>query len=71
MKGYTEEEQAQYYREIFKIFKKYSDVITNVTFWGMTDNTSWRADEDPLLFDKNQEPKSAFGQLLIQIIPGM
>lgn len=60
MKGYTEEEQAQYYREIFKIFKKYSDVITNVTFWGMTDNTSWRADENPLLFDKNQEPKPAF-----------
>lgn len=60
MKGYTEEEQAERYRELFQLFKKYSDVITSVTLWGTTDNTSWRKDENPLLFDANQEPKPAF-----------
>lgn len=60
MRGFTEEEQAERYRELFELFKKYSDVITSVTLWGTTDNTSWRKDESPLLFDANQEPKPAF-----------
>ena len=31
MEGFTEEEQAERYRELFQLFKKYSDVITSVT----------------------------------------
>ena len=64
MEGFTEEEQAERYRELFQLFKKYSDVITSVTLWGTTDDTSWRRDESPLLFDANQEPKPAYWALV-------
>lgn len=64
MTGFTEEEQAERYRELFQLFKKYTGVITSVTFWGTTDNTSWRKDESPLLFNANQEPKPAFWALV-------
>lgn len=64
MQGFTEEEQAERYRELFQLFKKYSDVITSVTLWGTTDDTSWRRDESPLLFDANQQPKPAFWALV-------
>jgi len=60
MGNYTEEEQAERYRQIFELFKKYSDVITNVTLWGLADDASWRGDENPLLFDRDHEPKPAF-----------
>lgn len=60
MDGYTEEEQAERYRQIFELFKKYSDVITNVTLWGVADDASWRGDDNPLLFNRNHEPKPAF-----------
>ncbi len=64
MEGATEEEQAERYREFFQLFKKYSDVITNVTLWGVADDASWRGDENPLLFDKNHDPKPAFWALV-------
>ncbi|HKM18015.1 MAG TPA: endo-1,4-beta-xylanase [Limnochordia bacterium] len=60
MGDFTEEEQAERYRQVFELFKKYSDVITNVTLWGIADDASWRGDDDPLLFDRNHEPKPAF-----------
>ncbi|NMB39024.1 MAG: hypothetical protein GX994_05565 [Firmicutes bacterium] len=58
--GATEEQQAERYREIFQLFKKYDHVITSVTLWGVADDASWRGDEDPLLFNRNHEPKPAF-----------
>ena len=53
-------EQAERYREVFALFKKYSHAITSVTLWGISDAATWRQDDNPLLFDKNQEPKPAF-----------
>lgn len=52
--------QAEYYRQAFALFKKYSDVITSVTLWGISDAATWRPNDNPLLFDKNREPKPAF-----------
>lgn len=52
--------QAEYYRQVFALFKKYSDVITSVTLWGISDRATWRPNDNPLLFDKQMEPKPAF-----------
>lgn len=60
MDGATEEQQAERYGEIFQLFKKYSDVITSVTFWGVSDDFSWRGEDDALLFNREHEPKPAF-----------
>ena len=61
--------QINKYKNYFKIFRDNSDIITNVTFWGIDDahtvcaydyvTDTWR-DEWPLLFDKNSAPKQAF-----------
>ena len=60
-------EQARRYTEFFSIFRKHSDKISRVSFWGVHDGQSWRSDwpvigrtDYPLLFDRNCQPKSAF-----------
>lgn len=56
-------EQAEVYRKLFEIYKKYSHVITNVTFWGLKDDYSWknqRRNDWPLLFDKDYQAKLAY-----------
>ena len=60
MTGFTEEEQAERYRQLFEMFKRNSDVITSVTLWGVSDDASWRGDENPLLFGRDHQPKPAF-----------
>ena len=62
--------QADVYAELFKIYRQYAAgpanpnesqrLITRVTFWGTTDNQSWRSDRFPLLFDKNFQAKAAY-----------
>ena len=34
--------------------------IDSITFWGVSDNLSWRGEQYPLLFDKELTPKYAF-----------
>jgi len=58
------EKQAQIYKELFEIFKRHSDVIERVTFWGISDNRSWRWGQDALLFDRQLQPKPAFKAVL-------
>jgi endo-1,4-beta-xylanase len=54
------EKQAEVYRKLFEIFMRHKDVIDRVTFWGISDNRSWRRGQDPLLFDGQLNPKPAY-----------
>ncbi len=70
MKDNSEEmlqKQAIRYKRLFLYFKKWCDdgiKLTNVTFWGTTDNRSWLnrpgASSYPMLFNANLEKKPAY-----------
>lgn len=58
--------QAEQYARLFRLFRKYADVIARVSFWNLHDGQSWlngfpwRRVNHPLLFDRTGEPKPAF-----------
>lgn len=52
--------QADLYRQLFEVYKKYAGNIERVTFWGKADPQSWRFEGYPLLFDKNFAPKETY-----------
>lgn len=56
--------QAKYYSDLFDVLVKYSDGISAVIFWGITDPNSWRADQQPLLFDADYQAKPAFDSIV-------
>lgn len=59
----TEEEeiaQGVLYAQLFSLYKEHSDVVSRVTFWGLNDSTSWRAERSPLIFNGNLQPKKAY-----------
>ena len=74
LKSSTEEmqrKQQKRYREIFRLFREYSDCISNVTFWGAADDHTWKDDfpvegrkDWPLLFDEKQDPKPALVDII-------
>ena len=56
---------------LFDIFRKHKDVITSVTFWNLSDKSSWldnfpiqNRKDYPLLFDMEYKPKKAFGEVV-------
>ena len=50
--------QEDQYARIFKVFRKYKDVIKNVTFWNLSDKDSWLGvNNHPLPFDENFKAK--------------
>ena len=51
---------ADAYAGLFKAFVKHKQAIDMVTFWGVNDAVSWRAQGKPLLFDGSNKPKPAF-----------
>jgi len=51
---------ADAYAGIFRAFVKHRDSVKLVTFWGVNDAVSWRAQGKPLLFDGNNQPKASF-----------
>jgi endo-1,4-beta-xylanase len=55
---------ADAYAGIFRAFVKHRDSVKLVTFWGVNDAVSWRAQGKPLLFDGNGRPKPAFDVVL-------
>jgi len=62
-----EKKQEAQYAAVFKIFRKYRNVITGVTFWNISDRHTWLDNYPvagrknyPLLFDQNLLPKKAY-----------
>jgi endo-1,4-beta-xylanase len=56
---------AEQYSNLFHVFLKHRGHIRLVTFWGVTDRESWRSFGNPLLFDREGNPKQSF-QAVIQ-----
>jgi endo-1,4-beta-xylanase len=55
---------ADQYANLFKAFVKHKKSVRVVTFWGVNDGVSWRANGKPLLFDRNNQPKPAFAAVI-------
>jgi endo-1,4-beta-xylanase len=67
----VQEALAKRYADLFRVFLKHREVVSRVTFWGVTDGDSWRNDwpvkgrtNYPLLFDRNGQPKLAFDAVI-------
>ncbi|HTI12498.1 MAG TPA: endo-1,4-beta-xylanase [Puia sp.] len=62
---------AKGYEDLFRLFMKYKDKISRVTFWGVDDGQSWLngfpirgRTNYPLLFDRQLKPKPAFYKVI-------
>jgi endo-1,4-beta-xylanase len=62
----AEKKLADAYAGIFRAFVKHRDSVKMVTFWGVNDANSWRAQGKPLLFDGNSQPKPAFHAVIVE-----
>jgi endo-1,4-beta-xylanase len=70
--GYTAERekiQTEQYEMIFRLFRKYRDLISAVTFWNVSDRSSWLDRRGggkayPLLFDTTYQPKKAYWRVV-------
>jgi len=70
--GYTAERekiQTEQYAMVFRLFRKYRDVISGVTFWNVSDRYSWLDRRSggkayPLLFDTAYQPKKAYWEVV-------
>jgi endo-1,4-beta-xylanase len=63
----VQQKLADDYEALFKLFLKYKNNVSRVTFWGVHDGQSWLngwpvrgRTNYPLLFDRNYQPKPAF-----------
>lgn len=57
---------ADAYAGVFRAFLKHRDAVKMVTFWGVNDAVSWRAQGKPLLFDGSNQPKPAFEAVIAE-----
>ncbi len=72
----AQEELAERYADIFRVFVKHADKISRVTFWGINDGTSWKNNfpvrgrtDFPLLFDRDYLCKPAFHAVIATAKP--
>ncbi len=56
---------------VFKVFREHKDKITGVTFWNVSDKSSWldnfpvRGRKNyPLLFDQTFQPKKVYWEVV-------
>lgn len=61
------DKQTAQYKLLFDIFRKHKKNVTGVTFWNVSDKSTWLDNfpvagrkDYPLLFDQNYQPKKAF-----------
>lgn len=66
-----EQKQLEKYEMIFRVFREYKNAISSVTFWNVSDKSSWldnfpvRGRKNyPLLFDQNLKPKKAYWEVV-------
>ncbi|MGN8057440.1 endo-1,4-beta-xylanase [Pedobacter sp. 22163] len=66
-----ENQQVAKYKMVFNVFRKYKSVITNVTFWNISDRRTWLdgypvpgRKNYPLLFDTQLKPKRAYWSVI-------
>lgn len=66
-----EKKQIEKYEMVFRVLRDYRKVITGVTFWNVSDKSSWldnfpvRGRKNyPLLFDQNLKPKKAYWKVV-------
>lgn len=66
-----EQKQLEKYKMIFRVFREYKNVITGVTFWNVSDKSSWLDNfpikgrkNYPLLFDQDLKPKKAYWEVV-------
>ncbi|CAN7317981.1 endo-1,4-beta-xylanase [Paenibacillus sp. LjRoot153] len=52
--------QGSLYARMFQIFKTHAASIERVTFWGLNDATSWRASQNPQLFNSDLQAKPSY-----------
>jgi endo-1,4-beta-xylanase len=62
----ADNKSADAYAGIFRAFLKHGNSVKLVTFWGVNDAVSWRAQGKPLLFDGNDRPKPAFAAVIAE-----
>ncbi|MCC8426933.1 endo-1,4-beta-xylanase [Mucilaginibacter sp. UR6-11] len=62
-----EQKQTERYGQVFKLFRENKQYITGVTFWNLSDRSSWLDNfpvkgrkNYPLLFDQDLQPKKAY-----------
>jgi endo-1,4-beta-xylanase len=55
---------ANAYAGLFRAFVKHKKSVKVITFWGVNDGVSWRAQGHPLLFDAHDQPKPAFDAVI-------
>lgn len=67
----VEAQQAEFYSRLFEIYRRHSQYITRVTFWGVHDGTSWLNNfpirgrtNYPLLFDRQLKRKPFVDSML-------
>lgn len=65
------QQQLEQYKKVFRILRDYKNVITGVTFWGVSDKRTWLDDYPvrgrknyPLLFDQNLQPKKVYYEVI-------
>jgi endo-1,4-beta-xylanase len=66
-----ERKQVEKYQMVFRVLREYKNVIKGVTFWNVSDKSSWldnfpvRGRKNyPLLFDQDMKPKKAYWKVV-------
>jgi endo-1,4-beta-xylanase len=79
VKGLPDAQQRQLadrYAQLFTVFTRHPDTVARVTFWGLTDRTTWLHNfpvpgrtNHPLLWDREGRPKPAF-DAVVEVLKG-